>query len=208
MQLQRGLYLITPEALHAHELLRAVEEGLAGGAVLLQYRAKSKAIEQRRTEARALSRLCGDFEVPLVINDDLALAVELGAGLHLGEHDGSVLEARRQLGIDAVVGSSCYNDLERARQAEQQQCSYVAFGAFFKSPTKPHARIANPELITDFKSASALPVVAIGGIKLEQAQALVQAGADLLAVISDVFEAADIRRRARQYAALFEASVA
>jgi thiamine-phosphate pyrophosphorylase len=147
-------------------------------------------------------RLCREFSVPVIVNDDVELALEVEAdGVHLGRDDGDLAAARRRLG-KRLLGASCYNDLSLARAAVAAGADYVAFGSVFASTTKP-AAVRAP--LTLFKEASGLgvPLAAIGGITLENAAALVAAGASLLAVISDLFDAPDIRARARQYGKLF-----
>jgi thiamine-phosphate pyrophosphorylase len=196
-----GLYAITdgPRA----DLPAAVEAALRGGAVVLQYRDKSGDAARRRGEAAALLHLCRQSGVPLVINDDVELAATVGAaGVHLGEDDAAVAAARARLGPDAVIGVSCYDSLERARAAAAAGADYLAFGAFFASPTKPQARTAGVELLRAAR-AFGLPLVAIGGITPDNAQPLIDAGADFVAAISGVFGAADPAAAARRYANLF-----
>ena len=191
----RGLYAITPEG---GDVERKVRFALEGGVALLQYRRKTA----ERAEAEAIVRLAREFKVPVIINDDVALALELGAdGVHLGRDDGDLSSARRRLG-NKWLGASCYNDARLARSAVKSGADYVAFGSVFASPTKP-AAVRAP--LTLFKEARQLgvPLAAIGGITLENAPAVIAAGADLLAVISDLFDAPDIRQRARDYGKLF-----
>ncbi|PWK86613.1 thiamine phosphate synthase [Fulvimonas soli] len=196
----RGLYVITDGP--RDDLLDAVARALAGGARLVQYRDKTADAARRLAEARALKALCAAHGVPLIVNDDIALAQAAGAdGVHLGEHDGSLAQARAQLGERAIIGVSCYDSLARARAAAAEGASYVAFGAFFPSPTKPRARRADPGLLRQ-SAALGVPRVAIGGITADNARPLVDAGADYLAVISAVFGAADIAAAARRLADL------
>lgn len=191
----RGLYAITPEA---SDLNRKVRLALEGGIALLQYRSKAR----DRAQASAIVRMARDYGVPVIINDDVELALELDAGgAHLGREDGDLREARRRLG-DRVLGASCYDQLARAHTAVQAGANYVAFGSVFASATKPEAVRAPLSL---FREARALgvPLAAIGGITLDNAPPLIAAGADLLAVITDLFDAPDIRARARAYGKLF-----
>lgn len=170
---------------------------------MLQYRDKTTDHARRRSEASALLELCTRHGIPLVINDDVALARAIGAhGVHLGEHDGSLTAARSQLGLDAIIGVSCYDSVTLAQQAAELGASYVAFGAFFASPTKPLARRASIELLRQ-SAALGLPRVAIGGITPDNGAALVEAGADYLAVISAVFGSADVRASAQRFASLY-----
>lgn len=198
----RGLYLLTPEDADTPRLLALLGTVLPHAA-LLQYRNKTADVDVRRSQARALLALCRTAGVPFVINDDWRLAAELGAeGVHLGEHDGEIETVRAALGPDAIIGASCYDDLQLAARAVGAGASYVAFGAFFASPTKPHARRATPDLLR--KAARlGVPRVAIGGITPDNAREPVAAGADLVAVISGVFDAQDPPEAARRIAMLF-----
>jgi thiamine-phosphate pyrophosphorylase len=178
---------------------------LAGGARLVQYRDKTDERSRRRSEALDLLALCRACSVPLIINDDLALAADLGAdGVHLGRDDPRLDEARRRLGPEAIIGVSCYNQLERAAAAARAGASYVAFGRFFPSGTKPLAVQAHPDLLREARRTLGLPLVAIGGITPENGGALIEAGADMLAVVGGVFGQADVRAAALAFSRLFE----
>lgn len=202
-RLRRGLYAITPDWTDTARLLATTESILAGGAVLLQYRNKLADSALALAQATALLALCQRYTVPLLINDDVALAAAIGAdGAHIGRDDGELAAARARLGATAIIGVSCYGDLDRARDAAEGGADYVAFGAMFASPTKPHAPPA-PMSLLGAARALGKPVACIGGITAENAGALVAAGADLLAVISDLYESAAPRERAAAYAALF-----
>ena len=204
----RGLYAITPDEPDTSRLLARVETVLAAGATWLQYRNKVAEAALRETQARRLLPLCRRYGVPLIVNDDWRLAAAIGAdGAHLGEDDGQLAAARDALGETAIIGASCYDDLALARQAAASGASYIAFGAFFPSPTKPNARRATPDLLRGSASLR-LPRVAIGGITPGNARPLVDAGADLLAVISGVFDAPDPAAAVRAYLASFEAPAA
>jgi thiamine-phosphate pyrophosphorylase len=201
-KLPRGLYLITPDDADTARLLLRVRPLLAHVACL-QYRNKSAPPTLRREQATALLPLCRAARVLLVVNDDVELAASIRAdGVHLGEHDGAIALARAKLGADAVIGVSCYDELARAERAAAEGASYVAFGAFHPSPTKPNARHATPRLLQDAAHLG-LPRVAIGGITPDNAQPLIAAGADLVAVISGVFDAPDPLQAARAYQACF-----
>ena len=196
----RGLYAITPEHAGRERLHEQVAQALEGGIALLQYRRKAR---QDPAEARALAALCRARGVPFVVNDDVEFALACGAdGVHLGRDDGSVAAARSTL-KDKVLGISCYDSLEAARAAVAAGADYVAFGSVFASPTKPSAVRASHELFAAARGLG-VPLVAIGGITLENAPALLKAGADALAVISDLFDAPDIAGRARAYGKLFQ----
>ncbi len=200
--LKRGLYLITPDDPDPSQLFARTRPLLAF-ASCLQLRNKAMDADALRVAGIALRSACKDAGVPLLINDDAALAAELGAdGVHLGEHDGDIASARRLLGDDAIIGASCYDDIERARRLAAEGASYLAFGAFFPSPTKPNARRASLQLLRD-STHLGLPRVAIGGITPDHAPSLVDAGADLVAVISGVFDAPDPVAAARAYLSLF-----
>jgi thiamine-phosphate pyrophosphorylase len=194
----RGLYAITDGP--RPDLLDVARQALLGGARLLQYRDKTADAARRLAEASALRQLCREHGVPLIINDDVALARAVQAdGVHLGKDDGDLAAARAELGATAIIGVSCYDSLERARIAAATGADYVAFGAFFPSPTKPHAPRAPLDLLRQ-SAALGVPRVAIGGITPDNAPALVAAGADFLAVISAVFGVADVRAAARRFA--------
>ena len=199
----RGLYLITPDEPDTGRLLARVDAVLEHAA-LLQYRNKSASAGLRREQAEALLALCAARGVRLIVNDDLALAQAIGAdGVHLGEDDGGAGMARATLGANALIGVSCYDDLDRARAAAATGASYIAFGAMFPSGTKPNARRASFDLLRD-SAGFGLPRVAIGGITPDNARSVVAAGADLIAVISGVFDAPDPSAAARAYRACFD----
>ncbi len=191
----RGLYAITPES---GDVERNTRLALEGGMALLQYRQKKRNLDL----ARAIVRLGREFGVPVIINDDVELALELGAdGVHLGRDDGELAPARKRL-RGKILGASCYNEAALARAAVKAGADYVAFGSVFSSPTKPSAVRAPLSLFADAKPLG-VPLAAIGGITLDNASPLIAAGADLLAVITDLFDAPDIRQRARDYGKLF-----
>ncbi|HEY9111923.1 MAG TPA: thiamine phosphate synthase [Rhodanobacteraceae bacterium] len=200
-KLGTGLYAITDGP--REDLLAVVRAALEGGAAMLQYRDKTRDADRRLCEARALASLCGGFHAPLIINDDVELARASGAaGVHLGEGDAGVADARAVLGTDAIIGVSCYDSLQRARAATQAGADYLAFGAFFPSTTKPGARHARPDLLREARGFG-LPLVAIGGVTHENGGSLIAAGADFLAVIAALFSARDVRAAAQRLAALF-----
>jgi thiamine-phosphate pyrophosphorylase len=200
-----GLYVIADTSLiEATRLIDSVALAIAGGAHVIQYRDKAGDRESRVRQATALARLCENHRVPLIINDDPELAADVGAaGVHLGRTDLSLTKTRRRLGSQAIIGISCYNQLELALAAEAEGANYVAFGSFYGSTTKPKAVRAAPELLRTAKQQLNIPVVAIGGITPENGAALISAGADSLAVIQGVFKQTDIRQAAYRYALLF-----
>lgn len=202
-RLHRGLYLITPDEPDAERLL-ARTLPLLPLAACLQLRNKAMDVATLRDIGFRLRAACAAARVPFIVNDDARLARELDAdGVHLGEHDGAIADARALLGSDAIIGASCYDDLQRARDAAAAGADYLAFGAFFPSPTKPNARRAGIELLRE-SAGLRVPRVAIGGITPDNARPLVDAGADLLAVISGVFDAPDPIASARAYLSCFQ----
>ena len=204
MKRLRGLYAIT-DGRTGQPLIEAVAQALHGGAAMIQYRDKSDDAERRRWEASDLLNLCRSFKVPLIINDDVDLACEIGAdGVHLGRDDLTPSTARSMLGEEAIIGVSCYNDLERATYFHESPIDYLAFGAFFPSPTKPHAPRADLDLLEAAHQQFDKPIVCIGGITLENAPSLIQTGADMVAVITGVFGADDITAAARSFSELFD----
>jgi len=191
----RGLYAITPEG---PGLTQKVGDALNGGIALLQYRSKQRDLSQ----ARELARLARSHGVPFIVNDDVELALEVGAdGAHLGREDGDLRSARKKL-AGKILGASCYDRLELAHTAVAAGADYVAFGSVFASPTKPHAVRAALSLFGQARTLG-VPLAAIGGITLGNARQAIDAGADLLAVISDLFDAEDIAAHAREYQKLF-----
>lgn len=195
-----GLYAITPDDLDTERLCRKVETALQGGVSLVQYRNKAANAMLRLRQASALLAICRSYKVSLVINDHLDLCAQIDAdGLHLGMTDCDLSAARRLLGADKIIGASCYNQPELAIKAEQAGASYVAFGACFSSETKPNALHAPLSLFTEAKQKIAIPLVAIGGITLENAPSVLQAGADAIAVVGALFNANDIIETSQQF---------
>ena len=198
-----GLYLLTPDDNDPGQLLALVEPLLGQGVAMLQLRNKRAVPELRRRLAKALLPACLAHGVPLIINDDWRLAAEVGAaGAHLGEHDGALDQARKALGKQAIIGASCYDDPERAARARDLGASYVAFGAFFRSDTKPMARQAPLSLLGN-GAGMKLPTVAIGGITPDNGRLVIDAGADFIAVLGAVFGAADPAGAVRAFRDLF-----
>ena len=203
---RRGLYLLTPDEPDTGRLLARLGPVLATRPAIVQYRNKQADEPLRRAQAEAVLAACRAAGVPMLVNDDWRLAARIGAdGAHLGEHDGELAQARASLGPTAILGASCYDDLDRARAAATAGASYVAFGAFFPSGTKPAARRAAPGLLRD-SAGLGLPRVAIGGLRPDNAAPIVAAGADLLAVIGAVFDAPDPVAAARAFQRLYEQS--
>jgi thiamine-phosphate pyrophosphorylase len=199
----RGLYAITQtEGKNIDTILAEVEQILLGGAVLVQYRDKQP--KNARLLAKQLVVLCHHYQVPLLINDDVELAVQVAAdGVHLGKHDSSIVKARLRLGQEAIIGMSCYNSVDTALTAQQQGADYVAFGRFFPSSSKPLASPAQLTTLQQAKKILKLPIVAIGGILPDNGRQLLNAGADLLAVIGGLYTDQP-QQAAQAYSSLFD----
>lgn len=198
-----GLYAITPDTSDLDGLLVRAQACLAGGAHVIQYRNKTPGVPHLPM-ATALAALCRRHGVPLIVNDDVELALAAGAdGVHLGRDDGDIASARQQLGADSIIGMSCYGDLRHAFDAQRAGANYVAFGSMFASPTKPHAPHAPLDLLIEAAAQLDVPIVAIGGITLQNAAEAIAAGADAVAVISAVFDAPDIKQAAQKFSNLF-----
>jgi thiamine-phosphate pyrophosphorylase len=199
-----GLYAVTPDWPETARLLAATEAVLRGGCRLVQYRHKATSPCHRDEQAGALRRLTAGFGAALIINDDIDLALAVGAdGVHLGQDDGDLAAARARLGDDRVLGASCYQSLEHARRAVDAGASYIAFGSFFPSPTKPQAAPAGLPLLSAARGLG-VPVAAIGGITRDNAAGLIGAGADMVAVITDLYAADDPERASREFCQLFQ----
>jgi len=199
-----GLYLVTPDCDDTELLCAKITQAFQGGVCLVQYRHKTASDALRLKQTAALLAICRSANVPLLINDHVALAAEIDAdGVHVGQHDSAIADARALLGEQKIIGASCYNRFELAEQAQAAGADYVAFGACYPSSTKPNAPRATPDLFTRARQALSVPVVGIGGITVENARPLIAAGADALAVITDIFQAGDVAARCRQYQSLF-----
>lgn len=199
-----GLYAITPDLSDTASLLEKTGQVLANGTGILQYRNKLADALLAKEQALALRRITREHGITLIINDDLDLALAVGAdGVHLGGDDGDLLAARNRMPEGMLLGASCYNDLTCARAAAAAGADYVAFGAIFPSGTKPLARRASLDLIKQARAELAVPIVAIGGITLHNAAEVIAAGADSIAVIAALFDAPDIGKAARQFSDLF-----
>ena len=194
----KGLYAITDENLIAEEAFsEAIESALLGGARIIQYRDKSANQKKRLHQATVLRALCTQYQATCIINDDIDLAKTVNAdGIHLGKDDTELSYARQVLGNDAIIGISCYNDIELALAAEKNSADYIAFGTMFSSTTKPDAVIATPAIISLAKQKVNIPVCAIGGITEDNIQQLIRHHTDMAAVISSLFAASDIENTA------------
>ncbi|BCM26256.1 thiamine phosphate synthase [Methyloradius palustris] len=208
----KGLYAVTADEANTEHLLSNAKAALSAGINVLQYRNKTASKQLAAEQAEALLLLCREYNVPLIINDDVELALKIDAdGVHLGASDGNLRDARKKLGEDKIIGASCYNRLEIAQFAAQNGVDYVAFGACFVSGTKPNAPKADLKLFTQAKQVLDLPIVAIGGITLENAPSVIQAGADAIAVIGALWNVSDgsagdaqaIQKTTQQFTQLF-----
>jgi len=208
----RGLYAITPDwtddFANTSRLLTATEAILSAGCRILQYRNKRGSDRDRQEQALALRGLTRQYDARLIINDDLDLALFSAAdGVHLGEDDGQLAVARQRLdaaGPGKILGASCYQSLSLATAAAKAGADYIALGSFFASPTKPQAKRAEPALIKAAKLETGLPICAIGGITPANAGDLIAAGADLLAVISALYEAPDPYQASLKFIQFFQ----
>ncbi len=201
----RGLYAVTPDIADTDLLIKKVEAALQGGVSILQYRNKKANHKLQTQQARAILPLCRQYNVPLIINDSVKLCLTLDAdGVHLGADDGNLAEVRARLGENKILGASCYNRFDLALAAQNQGADYVAFGACFASNTKPNAPVANLSLFSQARAELNVPCVAIGGINLQNANQVIQAGTDAIAVIQAIFAADDVRLASQQFSQLFK----
>ncbi len=205
MKQLHGLYVITDAYLTpSHSLINKVHQTIMGGAQIVQYRDKGRDCQKRRQEIDKLLGLCRNHGVTLIVNDDIELARLTGAdGVHVGKEDVDPRVARNRLGENALIGVSCYNDFGKAIDAQKAGADYVAFGSFFSSPTKPNAVKADLSLLAQAKEKLNISVCAIGGITATNAKRIIDAGADMIAVINGVFAHENPQDAARQLSTLF-----
>lgn len=202
----KGLYLVTPDWDDTGHLLAVTKAALEGGVSLLQYRHKTAEPALRREQATALQVLCRQFDCPFIINDHVALALEIGAdGVHVGGTDAAVSAVRMQIGPQRIVGGSCYGELELAKAAHAAGASYVAYGGFYPSKVKKYPVTTAVEILKQSRDAVPLPSVVIGGMTPENAAPLIAAGADMVAAISSIYLADDPRAAAAAFVRLFDA---
>lgn len=201
-----GLYAITdPDLSPGLVVIEHVRQALEGGARIVQYRDKNSGFDQQLETACQLKTLCEDHQAWLIINDSIELAkLSQAHGIHIGQNDAALSEARAQLGAKAIIGVSCYNDLDRAHQMQKLGADYVAFGRFFNSKTKPHAPPADLATLTLARAQLDIPIVAIGGVTADNAPQLIQSGAHSVAVIQGLFAQTNIRQAATDIAGLFK----
>ena len=200
----KGLYAITPDMADLNTLIHKTKLVIEGGAFMVQYRSKIQDRDVKMHQCAAILRLCREYGVPCIVNDDVEMCLILEAdGVHLGVNDDNIAEVRRILGDNAIIGSSCYDQLERAKQAQKEGASYVAFGAMFPTPTKPRAPRAPLALLKEAKSEIHIPIVAIGGITVNNAHDVIESGIDAVAVITSLYEAKSIKETAETFLKMF-----
>ncbi|RZG55995.1 thiamine phosphate synthase [Acinetobacter baumannii] len=201
----RGLYLITNDD-PIQLLLEKLDAALAPRKIaILQYRRKKVDKADQPAEVEQIKQLCEKYQVPFVINDDLKLAAQFGLGVHLGQSDGEITDAKSQLPEGVIIGRTCLNSLELAQKAIADGATYVAFGAVYATATKPEAGNVGIEVIKQAAAQYDLPICAIGGLTVENSKPVIEAGADLCAVISDILgrSTAEIPARVQAWAQLF-----
>ena len=200
----KGLYALTPDQLDTNKLLRMSEQALLGGVSVLQYRNKIASVSLRHEQAKLLRQLCDQYGTLFIINDHIDLVALVDAdGVHIGAEDVSVVAARQHLGRDKIIGASCYNQMDLAIAAVEESVDYVAFGAFFSSTTKPDATAVSIDFLVEARCQISVPVVAIGGIDLQNAADLIRQGCDAIAVCGALFHQPNIMASAQQFCRLF-----
>ena len=201
----KGLYAITDPELMGLELIEKTEQAILGGIKILQYRNKTTSLEQQEQEASSLCKLCDEHDVLFIINDNVELAIKVNAdGVHLGQKDTQLQQARKLLGKNKIIGVTCNNQIEFAQAAQEQGADYVAFGRFFNSLTKPSAPHAELSLLSKARKQITVPIAAIGGITPESAPLLLNEGVDMLAVIQGIFGQTDILKATRQFVEIID----
>ena len=204
----KGLYAITPDSADLNTLIQKTKSVIEGGAFMVQYRSKILNRDVKMQQCAAILRLCREYEIPCIVNDDVDMCRILEAdGVHLGEKDDNIAEVRHILGEDAIIGSSCYDQLNRANEAQKEGASYVAFGAMFPTSTKPNAPRATLALLKEAKREIQIPVVAIGGITVNNAHDVIKTGIDAIAVITSLYEAKTIKETAETFAKMFHETI-
>lgn len=201
----KGLYAITDPRLMGADLISKTEQAILGGIKILQYRNKTASLAQQEKEAFTLASICKKNNVVFIINDNIELAIKVNAdGVHLGQRDTHLQQARKLLGENKIIGVTCNNQIELAQAAQQQGADYIAFGRFFNSLTKPSAPHAELSLLSEARQFITVPIVAIGGITQESASSLMKEGADMLAVIHGIFGQKDILNATRQFVEIID----
>ena len=204
----KGLYAITPDSADLNTLIQKTKSAIEGGAFMVQYRSKIQDRDVKMQQCAAILRLCREYEIPCIVNDDVDMCRILEAdGVHLGEKDDNIAEVRHILGEDAIIGSSCYDQLDRAKSAQKEGASYVAFGAMFPTSTKPNAPRATLALLKEAKREIQIPIVAIGGITVNNAHDVIKTGIDAIAVINSLYEAKSIKETAETLSKMFQIKI-
>ena len=204
----KGLYAITPDSADLNTLIQKTKSAIEGGAFMVQYRSKIQDRDVKMQQCAAILRLCREYEIPCIVNDDVDMCRILEAdGVHLGEKDDNIAEVRHILGDDAIIGSSCYDQLDRAKSAQKEGASYVAFGAMFPTSTKPNAPRATLALLKEAKREIQIPIVAIGGITVNNAHDVIKTGIDAIAVINSLYEAKSIKETAETFVKMFHQKI-
>ena len=204
----KGLYAITPDSADLNTLIQKTKSAIEGGAFMVQYRSKIQDRDVKMQQCAAILRICREHNVPCIVNDDVDMCRILEAdGVHLGEKDDNIAEVRHILGEDAIIGSSCYDQLDRAKSAQKEGASYVAFGAMFPTSTKPNAPRATLALLKEAKREIEIPIVAIGGITVNNAHDVIKTGIDAIAVINSLYEAKSIKETAETFAKMFQIKI-
>jgi thiamine-phosphate pyrophosphorylase len=204
----KGLYAITPDSADLNTLIQKTKSAIEGGAFMVQYRSKIQDRDVKMQQCAAILRLCREYEIPCIVNDDVDMCRILEAdGIHLGEKDDNIAEVRHMLGEDAIIGSSCYDQLDRAKTAQKEGASYVAFGAMFATSTKPNAPRATLALLKEAKREIQIPIVAIGGITVNNAHDVIKTGIDAIAVITSLYEAKSIKETAETLSKMFQIKI-
>ena len=200
----KGLYAITPDMADLNSLLQKTQLAIEGGAFMVQYRSKIQDRDVKMQQCAAILRLCREYKIPCIVNDDVDMCRVLEAdGVHLGENDHNIAEVRSILGEYAIIGSSCYDQLNRANEAQKEGASYVAFGAMYPTSTKPNAPRASLALLREAKSQIQIPIVAIGGITMNNAHDVIETGIDAIAVINSLYESNSIKETAETFSQMF-----
>jgi thiamine-phosphate pyrophosphorylase len=203
----KGLYVITDKKLIPRDRFAAtVEKAINGGANVVQIREKDTPRDEIISLGRDLLSLTKKYGVPLIVNDSIELAMEIGAdGVHLGEDDPPIAHARDVLGNDKIIGVSCYGKIDRGLNAEREGADYVAFGTPYFTPTKPERAPTSFDVLREAVSRiKNIPIFAIGGITPENADIVLETGVDGIAVITGVFGSDDPERAAKELAEISE----
>ncbi len=196
-----GLYVITDDILTPSNTMKnQVEQALQGGAKLVQLRNKTDSIEIIRDQVKELQELCHSYDALFVLNDDIDLAIQLQCdGLHIGKSDHHRFEEIRQ-NFQGIIGVSCYGDIKLAKSFQDKGADYVAFGSFFRSPTKPTSNIVPLEVLKHAKKHLDIPICAIGGITSNNVDEILEYEPDMICLISDIWGSDTIQVKARSYA--------